>query len=392
MPRPLSQSVLGMKQSGIRRMLSLALGIPDAIHLEIGEPDFPTPAHIVRAAHEAALAGFTKYTIGAGLPSLRDAVSKKLARRNGLDVPPDRVVVTTGSSGALATVFRTLLDPGDEVLLPDPGWANYVSVVLLAYGVPRFYTLDPARGFEPDLAELEAIVSPRTKAILVNSPSNPTGAVLSPEIVRGLVDFASRHDLYVVSDEVYEDCVFEGEAPSPLAVTDEPRVIGVYSVSKSYAMTGWRVGYVAVPERVAEPLAKLQEPYVASTNAMAQKAAEAALTGPQDCVEEMRLAYKRRRDLAVDLLRRHDVPHFTPSGAFYVMIDTSSASLDSDALAEALLLERHVAVCPGTAFGRVASGWVRVSLATAEPLLLEGLERLAGFVRERRRAPASLEA
>jgi aspartate aminotransferase/aminotransferase len=381
--RPLSESVVVMKQSGIRRMQALALGIPDAIHLEIGEPDFATPAHIVEAAHQATLAGFTKYTIGAGLPELREAISDKLARRNGLGISPDRVVVTTGSSGALVTVFRVLLDPGDEVLLPDPGWANYVSVVKCAYGVPRFYELEPKRGFEPILDCLAELVTPRTKAIMINSPSNPTGAVLSPGSLRGLVAFAEAHDLYVVSDEVYEDCIFDGDLLSPMALGGTDRHIGIYSVSKSYAMTGWRVGYVVTPAHMAAPLAKLQEPYVASTCAIAQKAAEAALRGPQDCVESMRLAYKHRRDLAVDLLREYDVPHFRPSGAFYVMIDTSGANPDSDAFAEALLLQRHVSVCPGSAFGQVAAGWVRVSLATAEPLLLEGLSRLAQFSRER---------
>ncbi len=381
--RNLSQSIMSLKQSGIRRMQALALSIPDAIHLEIGEPDFPTPAHIVEAAHAAALDGFTKYTVGAGLPSVREAVSEKLARRNGLAVPPEQVVVTTGSAGALATVFRVLLDPGDEVLLPVPGWANYVSVVNCAYGTPRFYRLDPANDFEPDLASLDQLVSPRTKAILINSPSNPTGAVLSRAAIEGLVAFASRHDLYVVSDEVYEDCVFDGDLVSPMGLIDEPRFIGIYSVSKSYAMTGWRVGYVAAPAHVAPPLAKLQEPYVASTCAVSQKAAEAALRGPQACIEEMRRAYHRRRDLAVALLAEYGVPHFVPRGAFYVMVDTTGAHPDSDAFCEALLLERHVALCPGTAFGEVAAGWVRVSLATAEPLLMEGLGRMAAFTRER---------
>jgi aspartate/methionine/tyrosine aminotransferase len=241
--RPTSSVVAGMRRSGIREVMELAQAIPDAIHLEVGEPGFPTPVHIVEAAHLAAQAGFTKYTASAGMLSLRKLLVGKLKDLNGLEVAPESIVVTPGAVTAIATAIMAVVEPGDEVLLPDPGWPNYQMMVPAAGAVAVLYPLSAENGFTPDLAALDRLVTPRTKAMVINSPGNPTGAVFSRDVVLQLLAFARRHDLYLISDEVYEQMLFEGEHVSPARFDSDGRVVTVSGFSKTYAMTGWRLGY-----------------------------------------------------------------------------------------------------------------------------------------------------
>jgi aspartate aminotransferase/aminotransferase len=355
-----------MPRSGIREVMDLARGRADVMHLEVGEPDFPTPAHIVEAAVRAARDGHTKYTPNAGTASLREAVAASMA------IEPDQVVVTCGAINALLSSLMVLVGPGDGILVPDPGWPNYamIATMLEARAVP--YPLDA--GYEPDLERLEAL-APAAKALIVNSPGNPTGAVWREEVVERVMEIAGKHDLYVISDEVYEAIVFEGEHVSPARFDTDGRVITVSGVSKTYAMTGWRIGYLAATRELATLVAKTQEAIVACPNGIAQVAAEAALTGPQDCVAEMRDAYRARRDVARDLLAGAGMLAAEPHGAFYIL---ARAPLD----ATTLVAEHGVAVAPGSTFGPAGAGLVRLSLASPAAVVEEGTSRLIRAVLE----------
>ena len=373
----ISYDIRAIPASGIREMQVLALAIPDAIHLEIGDPDFDTPEHISTAAQRAMRDGWTRYTATTGLLSLREALCAKLAERNGIRATPNEVVVTAGSTSGLAVVIRALCDPGDEVLVPDPGWPNYMMMCTGARAVPVRYPLEPSAGFQPDVQRLEKLVTPRTKVLLINSPSNPTGCVFTHEAMQALVAFAQRHDLYLIGDEVYEEIIFEGEHVSPYTLTDDPRVISVFSFSKTYAMTGWRLGYLVASEEIVANCNKVQEGYVACASAISQKAAEAALAGPQTCVTAMRTAYQQRRDLACALLGKHSATFYTPRGAFYLMIDVRADTADDLAFCKSLLQQEGVALAPGSTFGDVSRGWVRVSLAASEANIRTGISKVA---------------
>lgn len=381
--KPLARPVAEMRRSGIREVMDLAGTDPDVIHLEIGEPDFGTPAHIVEAAVAAAESGQTKYTANRGLASLREALAAKLARANGIDTDAEDIVVTTGGITALAEALFTLVEPGDEILLPDPAWPNYAMLAgMLRARVVR-YPLDRERGYEPDLDRLAELArSPAAKVILVNSPGNPTGAVWSRKTMERVYEIACAANLYLLTDEVYEEIVFEGEHVSPAAFADDGRVVSTFSFSKTYAMTGWRVGYVVASPAIAETIAKTQEALVSCAVPVSQKAAEAALLGPQDCVAQMRDAYRERRDVAVAALRAHHLFVSEPQGAFYVVADISAATDDTYGFARRLVAEHAVAVAPGETFGPAGAGLVRLSLAASRDSVEEGIRRLAEGVRQ----------
>jgi aspartate aminotransferase len=372
-----STAIRTMPRSGIREIFDLASTIPGAIHLEMGEPNFDTPAHIRQAAAEAAEAGCTKYTPNAGIPELRQAAAEKVRSRNGFEVAAEQIVVTPGAIAALFGCALALCDPGDEILISDPGWPNYRMIADLLNLRYRYYRLDPGQGMQPDIDEVRSLINARTKLIVLNSPSNPTGTVLADETARRLLDLADRADLWVVSDEVYDEMSFDGPVRSIASIGHGERVVSVYSFSKTYAMTGWRVGYAAAPQALAPFLVKTQEPTNACVNAPAQMAALAALRGPQDCVADMRDAYRHRRDEVLRILDGAGVPVVRPSGAFYMWVDIAASGLTDMDFARNLLLESHVAVTPGSAFGPAGSSSVRISLATRTEDLVEGVTRLA---------------
>lgn len=381
MVKPLATRPSRLTPQGVRVIMDLAAQISDAIHLEVGEPNFPTPAHVVEAAIQAARDGYTKYTPNAGIPRLRQAIAAKMARVNGLQVDPAQVVVTPGGVAAISSVLTALVDPGEEVLVPDPSWPNAIMWLNVLGARPVPYTLRQEHEFLPVIEELEALVTPATKALVINSPGNPTGAVFPPELMRRLVEFAQRHDLYLISDEIYEQIVFEGEHCSPARFDTDGRVITLSGMSKAYAMTGWRIGYLVAARPIVELVARLQEPVTSCSTGVSQVAAAAALEGPQDVVEEMRRSYQRRRDRAVEVLREFGLFRYAPHGAFYVMVDVRGTGRTSEQFAREVLQAEHVAVAPGTAFGASGEGFVRVSLATEEGLLIEGLRRLCRFAK-----------
>ncbi len=379
--KPLSSVATSIPRSGIRELMDLAWRTPGVIHLEVGEPDFATPDHVLEAAARAGAEGYTKYTPNAGIPEVREAFATKVNARNGFITAPDNVVVTVGAINALFQSIMVLCDPGDAVLIPDPGWPNY-EIVAKAVGVrPVRYPLMPDAGFAPDLEALEAAATtPGAKALMMNSPGNPTGAVFDRATQEQMLEIAQRHDLWVISDECYEDIVFEGPHVSPAAIASPERVISVYSMSKSYAMTGWRVGYAVAPREVAGMMAKLAEAVTACVAGVAQKAAQAAVEGDQTCVAEMRDAYQRRRDLAAHLLGRAGMLVSRPRGAFYVMVDVSAAEQDGYDLCRRLVTEHGVAAAPGETFGPTGAGLIRVSLAASDEDVRTGVERIVAAI------------
>ena len=380
--KALSRAVCGIERSPIRFILDRAARYSDAIELEIGQPDFATPAHIIEAAVRAARHDYTGYTANAGMRELREAVTVKLARENDIYVPWEHVMVTIGAMEAVFASMAVTLNPDDEILLPDPGYGNFVMASRLVHATPRPYPTLAEHDFVPDIDALESMVNERTKVMLINSPCNPTGAVYPEEVIRECLEFCRRHDLYLISDETYDRLVFEGEHVSPAKWDDEGRVISIFSVSKTYSMTGWRVGYAVARPEIIAAMTKIQEPIVSCVNTVAQHAAITALLGPQDCVREMLEHYRRRRDLAVQLADRSGLSISYPHGAFYVLVDISGQPKSSMDFAIDLLEDEHVAVAPGSSFGDLCDGYVRVSLCVSEEALSEGMQRLSRYLHE----------
>jgi len=352
--------------------------------LEVGEPSFTTPDHVIDAAMNAARAGFTKYGPNGGLVSLRELLAAKIAKVDGFEVDPDQVVVTPGGMNALSSTFMALIDPGDEVLIPTPGFPNMDQMVSLFGGVPVFYPLSADNGFLPDLAMLEKAVTAKTHLLFINTPSNPTGAVFPSGLMEGLADLCQRHDLWLLSDEVYDELILDegiGHTAAGRFDTDG-RVVTVYSFSKVYAMTGWRVGYAVAPAGVASTLRKLQEPLVSCPSTVSQKAAEAALTGPRRPFDEMLEAYRRRRLAAVAASSAAGLTVVRPQGTLYMLLDVSSWARPSLDFALSLLEHQGVSVAPGSVFGPAGEGWVRISLAAEDAEIVEGIERIAAHLRQ----------
>lgn len=373
----LAPHITAMPRSGIRVIMDLAWSIDaPVIGLHVGEPSFDTPPHVVQAIKDALDRGATKYVPNAGIPELRTAVAAKLAAYNQLTVGPDQVVISAGGMQALSVAFAATLRAGDEVLIPDPGWPNFAMMAQLTQTTPVWYQLQPEKGFLPDVADLAPLVTDRTRAIIVNSPANPLGTVLDATTAEALCRFADEHDLWLISDECYDALTFSVPHVSPAVFDRERRVLSCFSFSKTYAMTGVRVGYLAMPPGVDAVAAKMQEALVACVNASAQYGALAALQGPQDAVAEMRDTYQERRDAATALLDRAGVGYQRPDGAFYLWIDVRDRTADVTQWAVALLQDHHVAVAPGTTFGPAGEGWIRVSLATETNALLTGLRRI----------------
>ncbi len=381
---PLSPHLVDAHHSGIREVSNIALTMPGAIRLEVGQPDFRTPTHISQAGKDAIDQGFTGYTHTQGILPLREALVEKLARVNGVQTRPGQIACSPGGVGALAAIFASVIGDGDEVLMPDPGWPNTSIMVHWARGRQVPYPCPPELGFQPDLDAMEQLISGRTRAILVNSPNNPTGAVYSADTLARIAEIARRHNLWVISDECYDQIMLDGRAVAPSigAHLDDGRVVSVFTFSKTYAMTGWRLGYAVGPQELIDSVTKFLESSSSCVSAITQQAGLTALQGPQDAVGEMVGAYRRRKDIAVDILREAGLLVAEPQGAFYIMADISPSGLSAREFAFRLLREREVAVAPGTAFGERGEGMVRVSLASADEDLREGLGRLCEFVRE----------
>ncbi len=377
---PISQRALDVPWSGIRRMFGLAAQMPDAINLGIGQPDFPTPRHIVEAAHQALDAGYTRYAPALGLPELREAIARKIWRENGFQVDPDQeVIVTTGAVEGLLLALMAFLDPGDEVLVPDPGYTNYEGLVRVVSGVPVRVPAPEENGFQPAPEDVEKAITRRTKVLILNSPANPTGATLDRTALQRMAEIAVRHNLFVISDEAYEKFVYEGFEHVSVAAFPgmKERTASVYTLSKTYAMTGWRVGFVVGGAEIIQHLHRMQEVVVSCVATFVQKAAVAALDGPQDCVRQMVAEYEVRRRFIVEALNEMEgVRCLSPLGAFYVFPNISAFGRPSEEVAVALARENKVVCVPGTAFGPRGEGYLRISYAAPLPVLAQGVERI----------------
>lgn len=358
----------------------------DVINLSVGEPDFNTPDHIKEAAKRAIDENFTFYTPVPGYMSLRKAVSRKLKEENGVDYAPEQIVVSNGAKQALCNVILASINPGDEVLIPTPAWVSYVEMVKLARGTNVLVPTTLENNFKITPERLEAAITPRTRMVLLCSPSNPTGSVYSREELQALVDVIAKYpDIIVLSDEIYEHINFTGSFTSLASFPEiADRVVIINGVSKAYAMTGWRIGYCAAPLWLAKAVNKLQSQYTSGCSSIAQKAAEAAYEGPQDCVRTMCEAFRRRRDLVVELARQ--IPGLEcnePQGAFYLFPRVTSFLGKSDGettintsgeLALYLLDKAHVATVDGAAF--CLDGYIRLSYATSDDNIREAMRRI----------------
>jgi len=369
--------------SGIRHVFEMSTKLDGIISLVIGEPDVAVAPHIADAAKRAWDADATNYTPNGGIAPLREAIVGKLARENGIDVDVERVWVTVGATQALFQAMTLTLQAGDEVLIPDPGYTTFTMGVRMLDAHPIPYSLLPERGFLPSIDELESLITDRTRVLIVNSPSNPLGAIFPEEVLRELLEFARRHDLWIISDEVYEYFTYGADKHVSIASLEDAeggersRVFSAFSLSKTYAMTGIRVGYLVTPPGLAATMRTVQEATISCVSTPGQFAALAALTGDHSHVAVAKAHYRANLVAATDALDARGIRYLPPTGAFYLWIDVSHASRgDVAEWAETFLLEKRVAVAPGSAFGRSGEGWIRVCLATDEAQLLEGLARI----------------
>ena len=380
----LSQRVAALPPSGIRKFFDILASMPDVISLGIGEPDFITPRPIMEAGIGSLKAGGTQYTSNSGTVELRQALAAHLEKMYQVKYDPaDEIVITVGVSEALYLAMTALLDPGDEVIMPSPCFVAYPAEVTLAGGVP---VMLPARfedDFQPDPDQIEKAITPRTRSILIGYPNNPTGAVTSKEIFQHIANIAEKHDLMVISDEIYDQLVYGVDHVCfPALPGMKERTILLGGFSKDYAMTGWRIGYACAPAEILAGMLRVHQYTIMSAPTMSQAAAVKALQHGAEHVEHMRQEYDRRRRLIVDGMNHIGLPTFEPRGAFYAFPRISGTGLDDDTFATRLLQERSVAVIPGSAFGPGGEGFVRCSYATAYEEIADAIERIEDFIKK----------
>ena len=365
------------------------------ISFGVGEPDFNTPDHIIQAAKDALDAGYTKYVAAAGLPALKKSVCKKLKKDNGLDYNPSQIIISNGAKHSIFNAIFATINPGDEVIIPAPYWLTYPEVVKCCGGVPVYVYASRDAHFKVRAAQIEGAITPKTKMLIFNSPSNPTGAVYTEEEIRAIAEVCEKHDILVLSDEIYEKLIYTGEKHFSIASVSpkmKDLTIVINGVSKSYAMTGWRLGYLAAPEHVAKAIASFQSHATSNVNTMTQYASIAALDGDEKAVDEMLKAFGERREKMIEMLedmKSLGLDYVCPDGAFYVMLlcdklygkkyngEKIKGSMD---MADKLLTYKKVAVTPGICFGD--DDCVRLSYALATDEMVAGLTQIADFARE----------
>jgi aminotransferase len=379
----LSERVRAVPPSGIRKFFDVIATMPDVISLGVGEPDFNTPPQVVEEGVRSLRSGRTHYTSNYGTLELRRALSSHLDRLYGVSYNSEKeILITVGASEAVAAAMAAIIDPGDEVVLHEPSYVAYLPAILFNGGVPVFVSTDASDAFELSPVELEAAITPRTKVLFLGYPCNPTGAVLSEEKLRAIADIAVRHDLIVVSDEIYDRLVYGGHRHIPISSLPgmHDRTVLIGGFSKAYAMTGWRVGYACAPEEILEGILKVHQYQIMSAPTTAQDAAVVALTAAEPDVQRMVHEYDRRRQMFVAGLNDIGLATAEPKGAFYAFPSIRSSGLSSEQFSERLLHEHHVAVVPGSAFGPSGEGHVRATLATSYEDLEEALTRIRAFL------------
>lgn len=377
----LSKRVSGIAESATIRMSYLAEQLKaegkEVLNFSLGEPDFKTPDHICDAAKKALDLGYTHYTSSAGIMELREEIAEKIREENKVDANADGVIVTPGGKQAIYEVMMSVLDEGDEVLLLDPAWVTFEATVKLAGGRPRW-----AKRLEDEVSyeALESAVSNKTKMIVVNSPNNPAGYVLSDRELKEIAEFAGEHNLLVLSDEMYEKIIYEKRHLSIASLDDmHERTIIINGFSKTYAMTGWRLGYAVAPPEIMKGMVKLQQHSVSCAPSISQYAGLAALRSSQECVEEMVGEFKRRRDVIVKRLTDMGIRCVNPEGTFYAFVNTPNNGNDVE-FTERLLKEAYIVVTPGSAFGDAGNGYVRFSFAASMENIVEAMDRIEKMV------------
>lgn len=376
-----------MAPSGIRKVNEKALAMEReghrVLHFEIGRPDFDTPEYIKKAAEESIQAGNVFYTSNFGTMELRQEIANKLKRENNVDYTAANILVTVGLSEAVFAVLATILEEGDEILVPDPVWLNYINVPKMLNAVPVTYALKEETGYQMDLDEIRAKVTDKTRAIVIITPNNPTGGVLSEDTLKGLAEIAVANDLLVISDEVYERLIYDGEKHVSIASLPgmKERTFTMNGMSKAYSMTGWRLGYVAAPDEYVAVLNKFHQHNTTCAPSFVQAASVVALRDEKDEVNEMVKEYQRRRDYAVQAINA--IPGLScqcPKGAFYIFINCKSLNMKSADISNYLLEEAKIAMVPGDVFGPGGEGYVRMSFANSYENIVEGCQRLADAV------------
>jgi aminotransferase len=370
--------------SEIRKIYNMVIGRTDVFDMTVGIPDFDTPQHIKDAAKQAIDDGFTRYTHNAGLIEVREALTQKIKRDNGIDSDPvTEVMCTAGGMGALVLANMVIVNPGDEVIYPDPGFVSHYAHIKLAQGIPVPIQLKKEHKFGFTADELEQVITDKTKMLVLNSPNNPTGGIIPNKELKRIADVCIEHDIYVLSDEAYEKFRYDKE--KPLFIGSLPdmrdRTISLFSLSKTYAMTGWRIGACVGPREIIAAMTKLQEHIIAMPTTISQKAAQAAVSGPQACVDEMIQTFKKRREIITKGLNAIEgVELEPPGGAFYVFPDVSAYGMDSYDLVLRILKDTNVVTVHGSAFGKFGEGFLRLCYAVSTQRIEEALSRLSSYL------------
>lgn len=380
-----------IKPSGIRRLFDIANEIPDVISLGVGEPDFDTPWHVREEGIYALQKGRTFYTSNSGLPELREEICKNIKRKYGLDYDSkNEVVVTIGGSEAIDIALRALIDPGDEIVYPEPCFVSYQPCILLSDGVPVPIELSAETEFRLTPEKLERAITPKTKALLISYPSNPTGAIMERADLEKIAEVVRRYDIMVITDEIYSELSYR---ENHVSIANMPgmqeRTILINGFSKAYAMTGWRLGYALAPAHIMEYMLKIHQFAIMSAPTISQYAAVAALRDGDRDIEMMKESYDQRRRFLMEAFREMGLPCFEPFGAFYVFPDISEFGMTSEDFCTALLKAENVAVVPGSAFGSCGDDHVRISYAYSVDTLKEAMRRLARFIGDLRSRPSS---
>ncbi|WP_368251187.1 aminotransferase class I/II-fold pyridoxal phosphate-dependent enzyme [Enterococcus sp. 2201sp1_2201st1_B8_2201SCRN_220225] len=386
MEKFLARSIVDLKPSGIRKFFDIVSENPDAISLGVGEPDFDTPWNMTTEGIRSLREGRTFYTANAGLLELRQEISRYLTKRVGNRYnPQSEIIVTVGGSEAIDLAFRALLNPGDEVIIPQPAFVSYEPCTVMAGGVPVTIDLQEENGFVLTPAQLEAAITPKSKILLLSYPNNPTGATLSPKEAAAIAQVVVKHDLVVISDEIYTELIYEGEHVSIASFPNmAERTILINGFSKTFAMTGWRIGYLAAPAIFTEQMLKLHQYIIMTAPTVSQYAALEGLKGDwQGLVEPMRESYEQRRNYLHHALTQMGIPCYKAKGAFYLFPNISQFGLSSEEFALNLLEEEALACVPGSAFGEAGEGYLRLSYAYSLEELKEAMTRLERFIKKR---------
>ena len=381
MRNPLNEKVVSIQPSGIRKFFDIASEMDDVISLGVGEPDFDTPWHVRQEGIESLEKGKTFYTSNSGMMELRKEICNYLSRKCKVDYVPGEVLITVGGSEAIDLALRAMVDPGDEVLIPQPSYVSYLPCTVLADGVPVVINLKEENQFRLTAAELEAAITPKTKILILPFPNNPTGAVMEMEDIKAIAEVVIRHDLFVITDEIYSELTYGREHCTIAALPGmRERTVLINGFSKAYAMTGWRLGYAAAPEIIMKQMVKIHQFAIMCAPTTSQYAAIEALKNGDDDIANMRESYDQRRKFLLDSFREMNISCFEPYGAFYVFPNISRFGLTSDEFATRLLMEQKVAVVPGTAFGDCGEGFLRISYAYSLEDLKKALDKIRIFV------------